>query len=390
MNKKLTGILLGVSMGLTFLAGSGCRKETPNGPPPAGGFSMTYYRTMCDGEEPAVSPDGKKIAYSNNGHIFVMDTSVEVIKTSVGILLKYDTTGGTIRQLTSGNQIDLLPRWSPDGQTIGFMRVTQQTDADGKILFVSTVNGNVSEIPSPHYPSAALKGYVESGGGVTLPLWDFSPDGSFVAFLAKNQDTTYLSVLSLSTYREVLFEVLGTNANNSGYLSGFAWSLNSNEICFIEQNNSLGRAHVHLLNFSTHAEQIDSSLYDSSNLTRDINSNRFAYLGSEVSSPLLSYFNLTDFTSIPTRYTNPGGGGGLKWSPDEKYFLFDWQHRLDPPLDNQTYSKLYVYSIGTQEEYNLIDGDLYWVNLYFDWGKAPNTIFCERYKTIDEVRFVMP
>ena len=51
----------------------------------------------------AISPDGKEIAFTYKGDIFISPVK-----------------GGTARQLTSGNAYDTAPVWSPDSKTIVF------------------------------------------------------------------------------------------------------------------------------------------------------------------------------------------------------------------------------------------------------------------------------
>jgi TolB protein len=62
-------------------------------------------RRLGDGEDPAFSPDGRRIAFSRDGDIFVMRAD-----------------GRGVRRLTRGRDQDGAPRYSPDGSALAFER----------------------------------------------------------------------------------------------------------------------------------------------------------------------------------------------------------------------------------------------------------------------------
>ncbi|MGB2867439.1 MAG: hypothetical protein WBD36_03220 [Bacteroidota bacterium] len=350
---------------------SSCHTDEPCIDCPVNDGLITSERELADGLEPAVSPDGTKIAYTNSGDVFVMDTS-----------------GANITQLTSGPEIDVLPRWHPSGQSVGFMRLVQQTDDTGKLFRVPLAGGASMETPTTHQPSNALKRQSEIYSGVTVPLWDFSPDGKYIAFLCKYSTKTYLSSVSAADGKELFFRAISDDAGQSvGNLSGFVWSLNSDEICFISQDSS-GHGSVSLHNILSHIEVIDSTLNGPTQLTRSSLNNKFACVATDSQSGQ-GVINVISFGLSHTTY-GILGGGGLKWSPDERYFVFDWQQTVGGPFGYR-YSQLYVISVEKNKEFSLTSrGDINRINLHFEWGKSPNTVFFERFGRICEVSFRSP
>ncbi|MBI4389853.1 MAG: CHAT domain-containing protein [Nitrospinae bacterium] len=74
-----------------------------------------------EGVNPSVSPDGKSLAYiagANGG---------------ASALWALDLKSGARRQITTGKEIDVSPRWSPDGKWIYFARYQDDTNFDGQV-----------------------------------------------------------------------------------------------------------------------------------------------------------------------------------------------------------------------------------------------------------------
>ena len=75
---------------------------------------------------PAPSPDGTAIAFAHQGWLWLLDLE-----------------SGVARRLTNGSGIDSRPRWSPDGQSIAFVR---DTGSDTGIIVISRGGEQVLDI----------------------------------------------------------------------------------------------------------------------------------------------------------------------------------------------------------------------------------------------------
>ncbi|MCY3547210.1 MAG: amidohydrolase family protein [Gemmatimonadetes bacterium] len=110
---------------------------------------------------PAVSPDGRRIAFSARGDLWV------------------HTVGGDTEQLTDDPWIEIDPAWSPDGSRLAF-----SSDRDGRTdLYVRRMaDGNTVR--------------VTEGAGATMAAW--SPDGNRLAFVGSGYQVG-ISVVELAT-----------------------------------------------------------------------------------------------------------------------------------------------------------------------------------------------
>ena len=102
---------------------------------------------------PAISPDGKTVAFSYKGDIYLVDSE-----------------GGEARQLTSNPAYDYSPVWSPDGRKLAFA-----SDRYGNFdIFVISVDGGVPSRVTTHSAKETP--------------WTFTPDGKKILFTARIQD----------------------------------------------------------------------------------------------------------------------------------------------------------------------------------------------------------
>ena len=150
--------------------------------------------------EPAISPDGTRVAFvsveSGNSEVYVTDV-----------------LGGSVLQLTDDPGLDFAPTWFPDGSAIAF---------------VSERSGERSVWKVGQF-----------GGGATILLDDaeypaISPDGTRVAF-SRGGDSPELRIWVASLADPSDARMLTTNEHGLWDHVGAAWSPDGRSICYSSQ-----------------------------------------------------------------------------------------------------------------------------------------------------------
>lgn len=118
---------------------------------------------------PAISPDGKTIAFCYQGDIYSVPTE-----------------GGTATRLTTNPAYDYMPVWSPDGQKIAFSSNRNDGAYD---IYVMSARGGVAKRITTHSTTET-------------PLF-FSPDGKFIYYTAHIQDPASSALYPSSALNEL-------------------------------------------------------------------------------------------------------------------------------------------------------------------------------------------
>jgi len=220
--------------------------------------------------------------------------------------------------------------------------------------------------------------------------WDWSPDGKYIAFFSYDDQASKESlnvVLTSNGKRVFVVQTYDVHTPSSGYGS-FAWSLTPDEIAYSRQSpNPQGTGELWLVNLiSGKAINDTSGVRLVSDICRAPLDNRFAYNATPLYTPTIE---LTDFSNRLNEYS-VSSTGGLKWSYDEKYFLYQSVYSYDGPGPFTT-TQIALFSISKNREYLLVSATSFsQADLNFEWGHAPNTVYFEFGDQIAVVNFKEP
>lgn len=207
-------------------------------------------RGADEGDGPAWSPHGKRIAYSR--FVPVPRRPGEVVSPSRARLVSARADGRGIRRLTAGEAFDASPDWSPDGRNIAFIRVRDArlglVVVDGRGGSARRVVADLIDLDSPVWsPSGrqiAFSGvtargdrryhlYVVDASGrrrrqltgeepASAPAW--SPDGTRIAYVDDNSRVRV--VAPDGGDQRTLLKLPG------GEISALAWSPDGRQLAF--------------------------------------------------------------------------------------------------------------------------------------------------------------
>lgn len=173
-------------------------------------------RVITQGTYPAVSPDGKLLAFSRNGSIFISDTG-----------------GKYVRQLTGSSVTDIMPQWSPDGMMIGFIRKNNTFSAYGRVIIIDTSSSVVRSVMQNDEVLCQFDLTQSSFRYTSSPAWSWSPNGSSIAFYSGHDTSTFLSIIRTDGSGMITGKYLlnrrrtGTWDDNR---SGFCWLANKDQL----------------------------------------------------------------------------------------------------------------------------------------------------------------
>jgi TolB protein len=119
--------------------------------------------------EPAISPDGRRIAYES------------AVEDRLKLFVR-ELDSGVTQQVTEGVCDDFSPTWSPDGTTIAFASNREKDNVDIYILDIATreVRRLTSDAGSDMYPAWAASGrvYFNSDRTKAWEVYSVLPDGT--------------------------------------------------------------------------------------------------------------------------------------------------------------------------------------------------------------------
>ena len=153
---------------------------------------------------PRWSPDGKQIAFVKEKRW------APVQKTQQVDVFIMNQDGSQLQQITDHPGLNIQPEWSPDGKYIAFL---SSRSGDWNIYKIDLATREITQL-------------TENPGGITINLQGWSPDGKQIAYTV-SYNTVYL--MDADGRRHQLF----LPREGTDYFS-FRWSPDGNEVLYSE------------------------------------------------------------------------------------------------------------------------------------------------------------
>ena len=129
-------------------------------------FTLDDLARMRDVSDPEISPDGARVAYT------VRATNLKEDKHESHIWMTSWDGKETVR-MTTGNDSETTPRWSPDGRFLAFLSDRNDDNEVSQLWILPRAGGEAEKVTE-------LKGAVEN--------FDWSPDGRRLVLVASDPD----------------------------------------------------------------------------------------------------------------------------------------------------------------------------------------------------------
>lgn len=363
MRRQTSEQLFIVSMLAVFtFYGIDCKKNPISPPPPP---TQDAGVKITDGIQPVVSPDGQWIAFSRYGSIITCDTS-----------------GKQERKLTSGAN-DILPRFSPDGQKVGFVRPLDSKN--GQIYSVTLADSQVVKLSGSYYLSLS---FLQTPSFTREPIWDWSPRGDNIAFLQEDAgNDVFLRIMHANGDGLLIgnYEIRNTSIPGDTYAPGFSWAPDGLHLACIS-NSIPGTGHVGIITVGV------DSIKQFTNYSGEL----FPIWmpdGKSIFFQMIGWANaiLKDVTTgAEEKFPTAPKMDSPKISPNMRYVVSAWNVPKEEDNLGVYVSLLQIFDFSSKTSRTLTTyGDEFLSqteNYFFEWDRTSQYVYFERYQSIWKIK----